>query len=161
MSPPHPFTHSLLSPTPSPPANSPPHPAPLPPLCPEDIIAAALHAIQNPDTPCPDAGPITLYNLNGLISNRTQAHFDEYKRNLLKNWIKDAWRFKSAGELAPISYSTYSLGQRANTTVPITLHDGTILRFRFQLERQTSGTLANCWLLEHYICQFRDQANTS
>jgi hypothetical protein len=112
---------------------------------PEDVIALALHAIQNPDHPERNTGPFTLFNLAGHIDDRTPAAFAEFRGNYLKNMINDAWGFASHTQRW-IKFRT----DRAYAAIDLTLRNGATRVVHVRLRRETFGVLKDCWLLHHF-----------
>ena len=121
-------------------------PVPDPLRTPEDVIAIALQAIQNPDHPERDTGPFTLFNIAGHIKDRTPAYFARFRGNYLKNMVHDAWNFAIHDQRW---FKTYD--NRIYARIDLTLRNGQKRYMKVKLERPTSGTLKDCWLLRHFI----------
>jgi len=160
---PHPVTAPISNSPPSIPTlystgeiQTPPNsPLPDPTRSPEDLIQLTLAAIQNPDSPSPDAARTILYNLHGNYKRRSLSDLNNFNKHCL-NSINPAWRFRSAAGAAPLKPTPAGL----TTRIPITLANNTIRNLDVGLKRPTAGPLKDCWLLD-YILLLLPRPNTS
>jgi hypothetical protein len=171
-SPIHPSTHSPLhtnstlhpplsipqafSPKPSD-IQAPPTPLPDPARTPQDLVDLITQAIQQPNLPERNTGPFTLFNLKGIIKDRSPAAFAQFRGNYIKHMVRDAWEFASHRQrwlkvrpanlklLLPIRVDT------AYALIDLTLRDNSTRVLHISLYKETEGVLKDCWLLEHFI----------
>ncbi len=130
-------------------------PLPDPARSPEQLINLTLAAIQNPDSPSPDAARTILYNLHGNSKRRSLSDLNDFNKHCL-NPINPAWHFRSAAGAAPLKPTPAGL----TTRIPITLTNNTIRNLDIGLKQPTAGPLKDCWLLD-YIILLLPRPNTS
>jgi hypothetical protein len=120
---------------------------PNPGLSPGEVIRTVVEALQNCNSPAPNAGIFTVYQFASPANRANTGPYGNFLR-LVKQPDFAALLARHATEFGPLSVA----GDRAQQEVSYRMDDGRIARFRFALSRQTSeqtrGRCAGCWMVD-------------
>jgi hypothetical protein len=122
-------------------------PRPDPALSPDEVIRTVVEALQNCNSPSPNAGIFTVYQ---FASAANRAHTGPYGNFLRLLKLRGFVPLLSghADSYGPLAIS----GNRAEQRVRFRIAGGRVAWFRFAVSRQTSqqtrGRCTGCWMVD-------------
>jgi hypothetical protein len=121
-------------------------PRPNPGRSPAEVIRTVVEALQNPNSPSPNAGIFTVYQFASPANRANTGPYGNFLR-LVKhpNFAPLLTRHETV--YRPLSYA----GDRAEQDVLLRLEDGRTVGFRLVVSRQTyeqtQGRCSGCWMV--------------
>jgi hypothetical protein len=125
-----------------------PHPSPS--LAPSEVIRTVVEALQNRNSPSPNAGIFTVYQFASPANRANTGPYGTFLQ--LVKLPGFAPLFSGHAD----SYGLLAVAENhAEQTVRFRVEGGRVVRFRFVVSRQTSeqtrGGCAGCWMVDAVI----------
>jgi hypothetical protein len=118
-------------------------PRPHPELGPGEVIRTVAEALQNINSPLPNAGIFTAYQFASPGNRAATGPYGRFLR-IVKGPESRPLLGKHAHEFGELVIR----GDEAEQEVRLGQDDGTTITYRFILSRQTSPTCSRCWLVD-------------
>jgi len=116
-------------------------------LSPGDVIRTVVEAMQNRDSPSPNAGIFTVYQFASPANRAQTGPYGNFLR-LVKDPAFGPLFSGRANRYGPLSVA----GNRAQQKVCFRVADGGMVWFLFAVSRQTSeqtrGRCTDCWMVD-------------
>lgn len=120
---------------------------PNPSLGPGEVIRTVVEALQNRNSPSPNAGIFTVYQFASPANREITGPYGKFLRMVN---LPDFAPLQTHGatNYGPLVLS----GDHAEQDISIRLNDGRTVRFRFVVSRQiTQSRCAGCWMVDQVI----------
>ena len=122
-------------------------PRPNPGLAPDEVIRTVVEALQNRNSPSPNAGIFTVYQFASPANRASTGPYGNFLR-LVKAPGFDTLFSGHADAFGPLAIS----GDRAQRKVRFRVAGGGVVYFLFVVSRQTSeqtrGRCGGCWMVD-------------
>jgi Domain of unknown function (DUF4864) len=124
-----------------------PQPRPNSSVGPGEVIQAVVRALENYNSPSPNAGIFTTYQFASPANRANTGPYGNFLR-LVKNPAFAPLLMRHATEFGPLAVQ----GDHAEQELRLRTDDGRSARFHFVLSRQTSqqtqGRCGGCWMVD-------------
>ncbi|MEM8556868.1 MAG: DUF4864 domain-containing protein [Bacteroidota bacterium] len=118
-------------------------PQPSPDLTPEEVIRLQVEALQQNDTPYPDAGIEAAFRFASPANKQATGPLRRFAE-MVKGPVYGAMLGFERAEYGPIQVQ----GDRAVQRVTLVQPDGRRVSYVFGLTRQTEGAYDGCWMTD-------------
>lgn len=125
-------------------------PRPQPGLAPSEVIRTVVEALQNRNSPAPNAGIFTVYQFASPANRANTGPYGNFLQ-LVKLPPFGPLFSGRADSYSPLAVA----GDHAEQAVRFSVHGGDAVWFRFVVSRQTAeqtrGRCAGCWMVDSVI----------
>ncbi len=118
-------------------------PRPRPGMTPEEVVRTVVSALQNNDSPAPNAGVFTAYRFASPANHSVTGPYGHFM-GLVKAPEFEPLRHRYPFDVDQIAIS----GDNAQQVVTVHLKEGGVARFKFTLHKQADGFWVGCWMVD-------------
>jgi hypothetical protein len=115
-------------------------------LSPAEVIRTVAAALQNNNSPIPNAGIFTAYQFASPANRAATGPYGRFFR-IVKSYDSAPLFNKGLQEFGEVTVR----GDKAEQDVRVPARDGTALTYRFTLSRQSAGACSGCWMVDGVV----------